>query len=254
MLQPYLPLLGATDASLVYGHGAAVAPLPAEELAALSRLASKAGEHVLLSGTELPAEAETRSRRLGLRHRLGLTMGDFEVLFSIRVEAPQHINLEEERALIRYLQWILRSPGRFRHRIVVLVDSRVVVGGTTKGRSGSAQLNVLLRRVAALVLAGGILLHLVFIPSAHNPSDPPSRGGPETWPKALRDGTRYGVESGVRERRRWCRRRSAEAAVLERRLAPLEAALRRRQAALRAASRYMGDDDCSDDMSSTSWD
>ena len=164
MLQPYLPLLGATDASLVYGHGAAVAPLPAEELAALSRLASKAGEHVLLSGTELPAEAEARSRRLGLRHRLGLTMGDFEVLFSIRVEAPQHINLEEERALIRYLQWILRSPGRFRHRIVVLVDSRVVVGGTTKGRSGSAQLNVLLRRVAALVLAGGILLHLVFIP------------------------------------------------------------------------------------------
>jgi hypothetical protein len=76
-----------------------------------------------------------------------------------------------------------------------------------KDRSGSAALNSLLRRVAALALAGGILLHFVFVPSAHRPSDPPSRGGPATWPRALRESTRYGGEGGMRECRRLLRLR-----------------------------------------------
>jgi hypothetical protein len=228
MLRPYLPLLGATDASLEFGHGGVVAPLPVGELALLSRLASKTGEHVLLSGSELPAEAEVRSRALGRRHRLGLGLSDFEVLFSVRVHAPEHINLEEEKALIRYLQWVLRSPARFGHRVVVLIDSRVVLGGTTKGRSGSAALNVLLRRLAALTLAGGILLHLVFVPSAHNPSDPPSRGGPATWPAALRNGTRYGVYGGVRAGRRLQRAGRQAAEKMGWSLAALAAELKRR--------------------------
>ena len=212
---------------------------------------SKAGERVLLEGSELPAEAEVRSRALGRRHRLGLSFADFEVLFSFRVTAPAHINLEEQRALIRYVQWLLRSPSRFGTRVVVLVDSRVVVGGTTKGRSGSAALNVLLRRLAALTLAGGVLLHLVFVPSAHNPSDPPSRGGPATWPRALRAGSRYGVEGGTRERGCRLRRQRAEAKVLERRLAPLEDLLRRRRDAAAAMQHWLrsssGTDSSSDD-------
>jgi len=235
MWQPFLPLVGATDASLEFGHGAAVAPLPVEEVEALARLAHKTGEHVVLEGTQLPEEAETRSKRLGRRHRLRLGLSDFEVLFSKRMHHPQHINLEEERALIRYLQWLLRSPGRFGRRTVVLIDSRVVLGGTIKGRSGSPQLNALLRQVAALVLAGNLGMHMVYIPSAHNPADPPSRGGRSTWPRALREGSRYGVAGGPRWRRRAIRHSQATEAKLEKTLAPLSARLR----ALRRAAEVL---------------
>ena len=96
----------------------------------------------------------------------------------------------EGRALLRYVRWILRSKKRFGHRLVVLLDSKVVIGAVTKGRSSSRPLNALLRQLAALCFAGGLVLHCVFIPTSHNPSDWPSRGGPATWPSALRKSTK----------------------------------------------------------------
>ena len=73
--------------------------------------------------------------------------------------------------MIRYLRWVLRSTQRFRHRVVLLVDSKVVLGAIAKGRSSSKSLNALVRRAAALCFAGGLVLHCVFIPTKHNPSD-----------------------------------------------------------------------------------
>ena len=184
MHRPYLPFLGATDASSSFGHGACVAELPANELRSIARLACKAGDHVTLArGPEL---SEELSARLGPRHALGLSLGDFRVVLSVAVSEPQHINLEEGRALLRYVRWLLRSRSRFGHRVVVLIDSRVVIGAVTKGRSFSVPLNAILRRLAALCFAGGLILHCVFVPTSHNPSDWPSRGGPSTWPNELR--------------------------------------------------------------------
>ena len=47
-------------------------------------------------------------------------------------------------------------------------------------------LNALLRRLAALCFVGGLVLHCVFVPTRHSPSDWPSRGTPGTWPAELR--------------------------------------------------------------------
>ena len=77
-----------------------------------------------------------------------LQLGDFAVLFSFQVVALGHINHEKARALLRYLQWVLRSLVRHSTWAVVFVDSRVVVGAVAKGRSGSAPLNRLLRHLA----------------------------------------------------------------------------------------------------------
>ena len=88
--------------------------------------------------------------------------------------------------MLCYVRWLLRSRARFGHRVVVLIDSRVVIGAVAKGRSSSTPLNALLRRLAALCFAGGLVLHCVFVPTSHNPSDWPSRGGPGTWPSELR--------------------------------------------------------------------
>ena len=98
------------------------------------------------------------------------------LFFSLRVESPNHINVEEGLALIRYLKWILRSAKRFNHQVVLLVDSKVVLGAIAKGRSSSRPLNAIIRRAAALCFAGKLSLHCVFISTKHNPADWPSRG------------------------------------------------------------------------------
>ena len=125
-------------------------------------------------------------QRLGPRHDLGLGLEDFSVVLSVRVLSPNHINLEEARALNKYVRWILRSQARFCRRIVVLLGSKVVIGAVTKGRSSSKPLNAVLQQLAALCFSGGLILHCVFVPTSHNPSDWPSRGGPATWPTELR--------------------------------------------------------------------
>ena len=49
MTKSVLPVLGATDASTVYGLGATVSNLSPDELRIVARLSAKAGEHVTLS-------------------------------------------------------------------------------------------------------------------------------------------------------------------------------------------------------------
>jgi hypothetical protein len=103
-------------------------------------------------------------------------MSSFDVVLSVRCLDDEHINLKEARALLVFVRWVLRKPAHFGRRLVVLVDSNVVVGAVTKGRSASYPLNLLLRRLAALCLFGDLLLHVVFIATEHNPADAPSRG------------------------------------------------------------------------------
>ena len=184
MQLPFLPPIGATDAPTEYGHGGVVAQAGIDEVRKIARMACKAGGHVCVG--DGPALSAELSARLGPRHDLQLELRNFDVLFSVRVESPNHINIEEGVAVIRYLRWVLRSTQRFRHRVVLLVDSKVALGAIAKGRSSSKPLNALVRRAAALCFAGGLVLHCVFIPTKHNPSDWPSRGDATTWPAALR--------------------------------------------------------------------
>ena len=126
MQLPFLPFIGATDASTEYGHGGVVAQAGIDEVRKIARMACKAGGHVCVGdGPALPAEL---SARLGPRHDLKLELRNFDVIFSVRVESPNHINIEEGAAVIRYLRWVLRSTQRFRHRVVLLVDSKVALG------------------------------------------------------------------------------------------------------------------------------
>ena len=173
MTTPYLNLIGATDVSSVFGYGAAIAPASTDEIRKLARLDAKTGEHVTLAGIK---GLEGKRNRLGTPHQLQLSMSDFHTILCLNADDDEHINLKEGRAFLTYLKWILRLSSRHGKRIVILVDSKVWIGAVTKGRSGSWRLNQLLRQAAALVLAGGLQLHLVFIPSEHNSSDAASRG------------------------------------------------------------------------------
>ena len=124
--------------------------------------------------------------RLGPRHDLQFELRKSDVVVFRGVESPNHINIEEGVALLRYSKWVLRSTSRFRHRVVLLTDSKVVLCAISKGRSSSRSFSALVRLAAALCFAGGIVLHCAFSSTKHNPADWPSRGDRSTWPAELR--------------------------------------------------------------------
>eukprot|EP00438_Fugacium_kawagutii_P030304 Skav204412 [mRNA] locus=scaffold398:166413:168713:- [translate_table: standard] len=87
----------------------------------------------------------------------------------------QHINILEMKMLKAELKDLVHQHAE-PHRAVTLVDSRVVCGAFSKGRSSSRQLNRILRSMIGWLIAGQKSLHLVWVQSKANPSDHPSRG------------------------------------------------------------------------------
>ena len=172
MTLPYLPFVAATDASDEFGIGACVSDTAIDLVKDIARRAERDGTYVTIRGIE----PKLRTRSLGEPIWVDKWVDDFTTVFSIKCESAEHINLREARALVHFLKWVLRSSARHKARVVVLVDSRVVVGATTKGRSGSLSLNAFLKRIAALCFAGGIELVIIFVPTEYNPADYPSRG------------------------------------------------------------------------------
>lgn len=170
--RPFLPLLSATDASTCHGFGASVLHCSEPFIRRLASLSEKQGDYVVLDGGTLTAD---KAKRPGEAHQLDISMYDFVDVFSIRKRHAAHINVLEGEAFLLWLRWILRSRRRHSTKVVVLVDSSAWCGAAAKGRS-STQLNRLLRRAAALELAGDLQVHLILVPSCENPSDDASRG------------------------------------------------------------------------------
>ncbi|CAE7796470.1 unnamed protein product, partial [Symbiodinium sp. CCMP2456] len=155
-----------------HGFGASVAQLPIQMVRRLARVAEKQGDDVVMDGGTVTG---AQAKRLGEAHHLDMSLGDFVDIFSIKARKAAHINVLEGEAFLIWLRWVLRSRRRHCSRLVVLVDSAVWLGAAAKGRS-STQLNRLLRKAAALELAGELQVYLVLVPSDENPSDWPSRG------------------------------------------------------------------------------
>ena len=170
--RPFLPLISATDASTTFGFGASVARVSPAFARRVARVAEKQGDFVVLDGGYLLGQS---AKRLGQAHNIDISMTEFVHVLSVRSKHAAHVNVLEGEAFLMWLRWLLRSRQRHCARTVVLVDSSVWCCAVAKGRS-STQLNRLLRKAAALELAGDLQVHLVLVPSAENPSDVPSRG------------------------------------------------------------------------------
>jgi hypothetical protein len=89
--------------------------------------------------------------------------------------APEHINVLELRAVLLAMHWLLSYPSSHLSRVYLLVDSTVALFALWKGRSSSAHILLILRKINALLLASGVTLLTGWIPSGVNPADRPSR-------------------------------------------------------------------------------
>jgi hypothetical protein len=91
---------------------------------------------------------------------------------------PEHINPLELRAALLAVHWALSFPSSLCSRVFLLLDSTVAFFTLWKGRSSSPALLLILRKMSALLLAGGLSLQPGWVPSAVNPADAPSRLAP----------------------------------------------------------------------------
>ena len=87
----------------------------------------------------------------------------------------EHINVLELRSALLALHWTLSFPSSLDRRLFLLLDSSVALFSLWKGRSSSPPLLLILRKISALLLAGGLSLLCGWVPSAINPADEPSR-------------------------------------------------------------------------------
>lgn len=155
---PWFPKVMASDASET-GQGVVAATCPLDHLEKLARapLQLRDGE---------PAD---RSLHPLLKEK------EWKVIVASAFKREEHINVLEARALTTAVKWALSSPKGRGSRLLVQVDSLVVMFAARKGRSSAFQLLKRLRCLNALLLCSGSYLAVNWIPTEVNPADGPSR-------------------------------------------------------------------------------
>ena len=100
---------------------------------------------------------------------------EWQVVGSYSFRKTYHINLQEARALKREVCRLSSDPANIGSIQVALNDSMVVVGAVCKGRSSSFRLNGILRSQLPFLAFADISLALLWVETAANLADWPSR-------------------------------------------------------------------------------
>ena len=102
----------------------------------------------------------------------------WRVVSSYHFRETSHINLQEARALRKEVVRLAADPASYNTVILALNDSRVVIGAFAKGRSSSRKLNGILRAMTPHLVVSGVSLSLLWVETAANIADCPSRFQP----------------------------------------------------------------------------
>ena len=95
--------------------------------------------------------------------------------FRKRWQSSSHINVLELEAVLLGIKHQIQRFKTVDKRIFQISDSYVCISVCSKGRSGSLQLNRVLRHISALLLTFGLQLVMAHVDSLDNPSDRGSR-------------------------------------------------------------------------------
>ena len=146
------------------------------------RLVCKLGHLVSAKGSDvmITSQSEPLPKFHRFRTSLNPKLWKWKVVCGWKWRAPkhsfqEHINKLELRAIETSLRWHLfklRAPAT---RTLHLVDSLVSLYVLNKGRTSSWKLRSVCKRIAALQLAGRVLLVLAYTNTKTNPADAPSR-------------------------------------------------------------------------------
>ena len=173
--RPWTGSLVATDASSVFGFGVAVAEVSEDDARRIGRFADIAGSYVRVDRSIPHPNDEDERPRIGVRQDLGLSKHHFRPVLAQKAKFKAHSGALEATGVSLGIRWLLRDRHRHSRRVAMLVDAQSVLGAAAKGRSSAKSFGREIKRLAALVLAGDLLVRYVYIPSDDNPGDAPSR-------------------------------------------------------------------------------
>jgi len=168
------PTLVATDGSTSYGIGVSVAPLTSFVADMLASCSASLHDYIILP--LLPHHDQHIKTREGNPVELPVPKASFKHVLSLRSTTLERPEVAEVRALKAGIKWLLRSVRHQCTRQYVLLDSQVVRGLATKGRTASRALAYHMKQIMALTLVTSMRLSCLYIPTEYNPSDAPSRG------------------------------------------------------------------------------
>jgi len=142
-----------------------------------ARLNTDAARDALPSlAASMPGHADVLSSAAFDAYYACVLASPWRTLVSQAWRDEEHINSLELRAALLAIHWVLsRGPRALGRRVYLLLDSSVAFFTVWKGRSSSPRLLLVLRKINALLLAGGLTLLPGWLPSAVNPADAPSR-------------------------------------------------------------------------------
>ena len=100
----------------------------------------------------------------------------FKELFRYKFKTPGHINVNETRTYKSLIKSLAKAEPD--SRVVALLDSRVTIGASAKGRSSSYAICRVLQGTIPYVIGSGLYLGSLHCYSADNRADDPSRDRP----------------------------------------------------------------------------
>ena len=99
----------------------------------------------------------------------------WKTVISFPWDFNDNINILEARALLNTVRWKVQRTNFVNSRFLHLLDSQVVLGALNKGRSPSVNLNRVICRISAYIVAASAKAIYAYVPTDTNPADLPSR-------------------------------------------------------------------------------
>ena len=130
---------------------------------------------VVRSCRQISASPERRGTRVGTRCEFGFSKHHFRPVLAQRARFKAHSAALEASGLSLAVKWVPRDRRRHSRQVTMLVDAQAVLGAAARGRSSAKTFGREIKRLAALVLGGDLLIRYVHISSEDDPGDAPSR-------------------------------------------------------------------------------
>ena len=174
---PVAPVILATDACLSGGAVCVTRVSTAEGLECFRHRVQRGWSEVVFKDhPEVVSETESLPRLRFPEEISGIVASnDWGTVISTAWQHPDDIAILEGQAVLLGFRWMSRQAQLSHSRPVLMIDSTALLGALVKGRSSVVRLNNICRRVAALSCASSIRPAYLWIPSAENPADGPSR-------------------------------------------------------------------------------
>ncbi len=118
---------------------------------------------------------EVLNPKAAVRQSIEADWWKWEHVFRTKWKQRDHINLLELRGILLSIKFHVSHLRHSQARIFHLSDSYVCMSVVSKGRSGSRQLNRVLRELNGYLLAFGLYLIIAHVESSENPTDGASR-------------------------------------------------------------------------------